>query len=184
MRRDDGFGAAVLAAFIIVSVVVIFMAAIKSCNEEPPEDTVDTPVGTMPVVTTTHETEEREWEAEFRAQVSAQVDVQPERTYIGLCRLTVYTPHEDEWGYQTATGERSQHLMTCAVDPTVIPYGSNVIIHGKNGKVLRLKAIDCGGAVKGNHIDVFWDGATVEGGAEWLEEYIGKYAEVEIEKGV
>ena len=39
---------------------------------------------------------------------------------------------------------------TIAVDPTIIPYGTRVII---NGHIFT--ASDCGGAIKGNHIDVF-----------------------------
>lgn len=181
MRRDDGFGAAVLAAFILVCVVVIFMAAAKSCNEEPPEDTVDTPVGTMPVATTTHEPEEREWEAEFRAQVSAQVDVQPERTYIGLCRLTVYNAEESHHGYNTATGAKSRHMMTCAVDPGVIPYGSVVIVVDRDGEEHRFKAVDCGD-FRGKWVDIFFDG-TERHGIEWLDEcFGGDFGEVWIEE--
>lgn len=99
---------------------------------------------------------------------------------IGLCRLTVYTPSEGSWGYSTATGEKSVHLMTCAVDPKVIPYGSNVIITDKDGEEWRFKAIDCGN-FKGNWIDIFFDG-TERHGIEWLDEVFGgEFAEVRIE---
>lgn len=100
--------------------------------------------------------------------------------YIGRCRLTVYTPHEGSWGYATATGEKSMHLMTCAVDPKVIPYGSNVIITDKDGEEWRFKAIDCGN-FKGNWIDIFFDG-TERHGIEWLNEVFGgDFANVRIE---
>lgn len=39
---------------------------------------------------------------------------------------------------------------TIAVDPTIIPYGTEVIIDGR-----VFVAEDCGGAVKGNVIDIF-----------------------------
>ena len=45
----------------------------------------------------------------------------------------------------TATTNR-----TIAVDPTVIPYGSKVVI---NGQVYV--AEDCGGAIKNNRIDIY-----------------------------
>ena len=51
---------------------------------------------------------------------------------------------------------------TIAVDPTVIPYGSKVVL---NGQVYD--AEDCGGAIKINHIDI----------------YVGSHAEAET-KGV
>ena len=82
---------------------------------------------------------------------------------LGTFSLTFYTPYEDGWGYNTATGVKSQHLKTCAVDPCVIPYGSVLKITGDNGQVLMLKAIDCGGGIKGNKIDIFMDCSQKEG---------------------
>lgn len=51
-----------------------------------------------------------------------------------------------------STGERLTSGYSIAVDPNVIPYGSEVIIDGK-----FYKAQDCGGAIKGNRIDVYFD---------------------------
>ena len=89
---------------------------------------------------------------------------------LGVFSLTFYTPYEDSYGYRTSTGVRSQHLKTCAVDPRVIPYGSVIQITGNNGKVLTLKAVDCGGGIKGNKIDIFFDGGQREGYA-FMEEF-------------
>lgn len=50
----------------------------------------------------------------------------------------------------TATGVIATTNRTIAVDPTVIPYGSKVVI---NGQVYV--AEDCGGAIKNNHIDIY-----------------------------
>lgn len=105
-------------------------------------------------------------------------------TYIdlGQYRLTVYTPESDggKWGYQTATGRRSEHLTTCAVDPTVIPYGTVITIGEEDG--LKLQAVDCGSSVKGYHIDIFYDGTEKEAFG-WLMSTFGDYAHVYIEKG-
>lgn len=51
-------------------------------------------------------------------------------------------------GY-TATGAKATPGRTVAADPEVIPYGTTIIIDGKEYVVE-----DCGGAVKGNHIDI------------------------------
>ena len=99
---------------------------------------------------------------------------------IGRCRLTIYTPSETHWGYTTATGVRSEHLATCAVDPRIIPYGSTVILKA-NGNEWRLKAVDCGN-FRGKMIDVFYDGS-VSAGVSWLVSMFGsEYAEVWIER--
>lgn len=104
----------------------------------------------------------------------------PPRTYIGTCRLTVYNSTESHHGYNTATGAKSQHLMTCAVDPKVIPYGSNVIIKCADGTEHRCKAVDCGN-FSGEWVDIFFDG-TIQHGIEWLEEcFNNEHAEVWIE---
>lgn len=52
----------------------------------------------------------------------------------------------------TATGAPVVQGETIAVDPRVIPYGTKVII---NGHVFT--AEDCGGAIKGNRIDIYVD---------------------------
>lgn len=88
---------------------------------------------------------------------------------LGAFSLTFYVPDE-RWGYSTATGAKSQHLKTCAVDPSVIPYGSVIQITGNNGQKLTLKAVDCGGGIKGNKIDIFWDGS-ISAGYKWIAEF-------------
>lgn len=50
----------------------------------------------------------------------------------------------------TSTGARPTVGRTVAVDPNIIPYGSRVIINGHT-----YIAEDCGGAIKGNKIDIF-----------------------------
>lgn len=50
----------------------------------------------------------------------------------------------------TSTGVTAVTNRTIAVDPTIIPYGSQVVI---NGQVYV--AEDCGGAIKGKRIDIY-----------------------------
>ena len=54
-------------------------------------------------------------------------------------------------GTITSTGTRPK-WGTIAVDPTVIPYGTKVYIPKFN---MTFTAEDCGGAIKGNKIDIF-----------------------------
>ena len=127
---------------------------------------------------TSVEPNEEKWVYVPEPIVEAEI---PPRTYIGNCRLTVYTPTESHWGYATATGATSAHLMTCAVDPKVIPYGSNVIVIDKDGYEWRFRAVDCGN-FSGDWVDIFFDG-TLRHGIEWLDEvFNGDFAEVWIEE--
>lgn len=64
---------------------------------------------------------------------------------IGKFRITHYAGDT-----ATSTGARPTVGRTIAVDPRVIPYGSRVIINGHT-----YIAEDCGGAIKGNKIDIF-----------------------------
>lgn len=64
----------------------------------------------------------------------------------------------------TATGTTATPGRTIAVDPDVIPYGTEVIIDGNT-----FIAEDCGGAIKGKHIDVFC--ASHELALEWGIQY-------------
>lgn len=98
-----------------------------------------------------------------------------ETKHIIKCKLTAYCcenyPHICNNGDATNTATMTTPTpgRTIAVDPTVIPYGSEVVINGHT-----YIAEDCGGAVKGNRIDILF--ATHQ---EALEFGI-QYADVEI----
>lgn len=75
--------------------------------------------------------------------------------YLGNFKLTQYCCEEYEHicgtgNGITATGTKVTAGRTIAVDPRVIPYGTKVYIEGFGWRT----AEDCGGAVKGNHIDI------------------------------
>jgi 3D (Asp-Asp-Asp) domain-containing protein len=78
-----------------------------------------------------------------------------EKIALGEYQLTAYCPCSYCCGKSdgiTATGTIATAGRTIAVDPRVIPYGSRVMI---NGNVYI--AEDCGGAIKNNRIDIFFD---------------------------
>lgn len=79
------------------------------------------------------------------------------RISLGTFKLTAYCPCSKccgKWANGiTATGVTARANHTIAVDPRVIPYGSTVYIEGLGTYV----AEDCGGAIKGNRIDIFYN---------------------------
>lgn len=68
-----------------------------------------------------------------------------------------------------AIGEELKEGYSIAVDPTVIDYNSRVLI---NGRVYE--AQDCGGAIKGNRIDVYFEdhNDALEFGVQYAEVFI------------
>ena len=81
--------------------------------------------------------------------------------YTGEFKLTAYCPCAKccgKWANGiTATGTTATEGRTIAVDPRVIPYGSTVTLYYEDGTVHTYTAEDCGGAIKENRIDVFFD---------------------------
>lgn len=68
-----------------------------------------------------------------------------------IMEATAYTLHEGSGSGCTATGTVPEEGRTVAVDPEVIPYGTELEINGQPGYI----AEDCGGAIKGDRIDIF-----------------------------
>ena len=54
----------------------------------------------------------------------------------------------------TATGTQATPGVTVAVDPSVIPLGSDVLVDYGDGEIHYYRADDVGAAVKGNRIDL------------------------------
>lgn len=92
---------------------------------------------------------------------------EPELTSLGEFKITYYCACEaccgswaknrpkDEEGrpiVKTASGATAEAGKTIAVDPDIIPYGTEVIINGHT-----YTAQDCGGAIQGNRIDIYCD---------------------------
>ena len=82
---------------------------------------------------------------------------QPKLKSLGIYKLTAYCACSRCCGKCdgiTATGTKATAGRTIAVDPSKIPYGTEVIINGHNPTYI---AEDCGGAINGNKIDIFFD---------------------------
>lgn len=91
---------------------------------------------------------------------------------LGIFRTTAYCPCRQcsgKWGGRTSTGTIASANHTISVDPRVIPYGSRLMIGG-----VIYTAEDCGGGVKGNHVDIYFNthGETRAYGSRNLEVYL------------
>lgn len=103
--------------------------------------------------------------AEVKPQMSAicRVDVIPQENleprYIGEFIATAYCPCALCCGAFadgiTATGTAAAEGRTVAVDPDVIPYGTVLLVYFEDGRIGQYVAEDCGGAIRGNRIDVY-----------------------------
>lgn len=81
-------------------------------------------------------------------------DSRCEFKYLGTYKITYYcderTDHICGGTGVTASGVPTDVGTTIAVDPKIIPYGTEVYIEGVGHRIAQ----DCGGAVKDKHIDV------------------------------
>ena len=91
---------------------------------------------------------------------------------LGKFKITAYCPCREcsgGYGRQTSTGHRAKSRHTVAVDPRIIRYGTKLIIDGTT-----YTAEDCGGGVKGRHIDVYFNSHSE------VERFGKRYREVSI----
>ena len=107
-------------------------------------------------------------EAKYEEQ-SKQIDLYKDELNDMQGQLQEYTKYKAmyEYGDLTATGVRAQVNHTIAVDPKIIPYGSEIMIDGQ-----IYVAEDCGGAVKNNVIDVWVEHQSNSFGVKYKEIYI------------
>lgn len=107
--------------------------------------------------------------------------VEPELISLGEFKLTAYCSCRrccgiwaenrpvDSNGNELVYGVSGELLRagySVAVDTSVIPYGTVLVINGQ-----EYEAVDCGGAVNGNHIDVYFSEHedAVEFGVQYAE---------------
>lgn len=57
----------------------------------------------------------------------------------------------------TATGTQATEGRTIAVDPDIIPYGTQVLLIWPDGTQHTYISEDCGGGITGNRLDVYFD---------------------------
>lgn len=108
-------------------------------------------------------------EEETKEQTTEELTA--ELVNLGVFKLTAYCPCKKcsgQWGTQTSTGATATQGRTIAVDPNIIPYGTAVVINGQ-----EYIAEDCGGAVDGKHIDIFFNShkEALKFGVQYAEVY-------------
>ena len=134
-----------LAIIAVASIILAGMSAATLAFAGEPESPTEEPV----VITCATPCEEVNTEPE-----------EPEQISLGEFKITHYCACEiccGSWANNrpngivyTASGAVAEAGVTIAVDPDVIPYGTEVVIDNQT-----YIAQDCGGAIQGNRIDVY-----------------------------
>lgn len=170
-----------ITTIVLSLIVMAFMMVAAACNQPIEEGVTETikhqETGTYKVIpfvvvheedeTTAEETQKVETEQETSLAPAPTDAPKGEGVYMTL-KAYAYCPCIKCCGKDngiTATGTKATPNRTIAVDKSVIPYGSRVVI---NGNVYI--AEDCGGGIKGNTIDVFH--ATHEEALQWGIKYV------------
>ena len=98
---------------------------------------------------------EPEPESVEETEPAEKSESEPELKSLGRFKLTAYCACSKCCGKSdgiTASGTKAKQGRTIAVDPKLIPYGTKVVINGRT-----YVAEDCGGSIKQNRIDVFFN---------------------------
>lgn len=145
-----------------------------TCPVEEPTAPSEPPTVTEPPIETTEPTAPTvQTELTESIKVPTAEATEPDNYYLGEFKLTAYCPCEKccgQWANGiTSTGVTAKAGRTIAVDPSVIPYRTEVIINGHT-----YVAEDCGGAIKGNRIDIYFDTheEALEFGVQYEDVYI------------
>lgn len=176
MRKQNSVLSFVIGS-VIGTAVAVYAASQQGIYTEPHKSDIK-------FVTETNVKEEPE-EAILEAAAEEPVEEsEPEFVSLGEFKLTAYCACEKccgEWALNRpvdeagnpivygASGEVLAEGTSIAVDKDVIPYGAEVIVND-----CTYKAQDCGGAIKGNHIDVYFASheEALEFGVQYAEVFL------------
>ena len=144
----------ILIFVMVVCLTVISFAIYKHVEEASLDDSKETEIiESEPIVVS-------------KVEESVEENIEPQKAItivsLGEFKLTAYCPCEECCGVWAvgrpngvvygAFGEPLTANYSIAVDPNVIPYGTELIINGHT-----YKAQDCGGAIDGREIDIYFD---------------------------
>ena len=133
-------------------------------------------LATIFIITTSNITQAPEKIIEEAILEKPNIEVATYNDYqnLGEFKITYYCPCPKCCGKSdgiTATGTIATEGRTVAVDPSIISYGSILVIDGKT-----YIAEDCGGAIKSNKIDIYVDDhqKALELGVDYFEVFLQK----------
>lgn len=139
--------------YILLTIVVVIFVIILIPKRKVNDDNSTVTTETLLSVESEPETL---LQVEKTTEVIELVQEEPKPEYITeTFKLTAYCPCMQCCGKTdgiTASGTKATEGRTIAVDPNVIPFGTEVIINGHT-----YIAEDKGGAIKDNRIDVYFD---------------------------
>lgn len=170
-RRIDIAMDKLITTIVLVIVLAVFMALVVVCNQpieenyvEPTECKATTSASkVLPVVVCDEPIEAiAEFVTEAETEAPIVEGIQMTLKAYAYCPCIKCCGKDDGI---TATGTKATSGRTIAVDSSVIPYGSEVVIDGH-----IYIAEDCGGAIKGYTIDVFHD--THQEALQWGIKYV------------
>lgn len=145
-QRKADASARIAAVFLLLAALLIIVAALTVKTGAEPY------CGEPPIIV------DRLPGEDTPAQGCAALDLgEP----MGEFKLTAYCPCAKccgKWANGiTATGTTATEGRTVAVDPVVIPYGATVTVYFSDGTSHSYTAEDCGGGIKGNRLDIYFD---------------------------
>lgn len=149
----------VALAIMLLSITVIFALVMACGNAKAEENYVIVPVE---VITPKSVVCEQQEAPETNENELIEQALLENATKIEKVTLTHYCICEkccgkspDDPGYGiTASGRKATPYVSVAVDPDVIPLGSDVLVDYGDSDIKYYRADDTGGAVKSNHIDL------------------------------
>lgn len=139
---------------VLIASIIVLLTAILVVNAEADEPTyIDPPVVATAAESTVIPREEPEEAENERIEVAllARANILEDVTVTHYDCCVECCGKDDGI---TASGVRAAPGVTVAVDPAVIPLGSDVLVDYGDGEIHYYRADDVGGAVKGNHIDL------------------------------
>lgn len=143
-----------LVAYLVGFLAVLVLAAtmVVTGNAEEPEVLVmtNTVYDGSPIVEEIQEDFENE---KIEAALLAKANVLEDVLITHYC--SELRPHICGTGDGiTASGRRVTPYVSVAVDPSIVPLGSDVLVDYGDGEIHYYRADDTGGGVKGKHLDL------------------------------